>query len=148
MKISYMIILVFYIYILHRSYRAMKARGQINNVTLVGYSNYGNILATLFNMFFVPFIATLDSAWKYGLLVILVCLQLINDRVYLGDNGVKVNGLFIPKTDILSYHIVDGKVDQFELFVRGRERLVRISVNKRKLERRLDEILAEWKAAS
>ncbi|NQX64406.1 hypothetical protein [Paenibacillus qinlingensis] len=145
MMVSYGIVLVYVLYMLFKSYRANIAKKQVGTVTLVGYSDYQKIFITLLSLFFLPFIVTLDSNGKYGVLFLLILLSALLDRTYLGNNGIKVNDTYISKEDILHYYMVEGRVNQFEIFVRGKLDVVRITVNKRKVEKPLEEILAEWK---
>jgi hypothetical protein len=97
-------------------------------------------------LFFLPFIVTLDSNGKYGVLFLLILLSAVLDRAYIGDKGIKLHDEYIPKEDILHYYMVEGKVNQFDIFVRGKLDVVNITVNKRKLKRPLEEMLAEWKS--
>ncbi|KRE60575.1 hypothetical protein ASL11_24430 [Paenibacillus sp. Soil750] len=143
--ISYVIVLIYVLYMVFKSYRSSKAKKQIGTVTLAGYSDYKKIFITLLNLFFLPFIVTLKSNGKYGVLFLLILLSAVLDRMYVGDKGIKVHDVFIPKEDILHYYMVEASVNQFEIFIRGRIDVVRITVNKRKVERPLEEILAEWK---
>lgn len=144
--ISYVIVLVYVLYMVFKSYRSNKAKKQIGTVTLVGYSDYKKIFITLLNLFFLPFIVTLDNNGKYGVLFLLILLSAVLDRAYIGDRGIKLHDEYIPKEDILHYYMVEGKVNQFDIFVRGKLDVVNITVNKRKLKRPLEEMLAEWKS--
>lgn len=63
--VSYVIVLVYVLYMLFKSYRANIAKKQVGAVTLVGYSDYKKIFITLLNLFFLPFIVTLNSNGKY-----------------------------------------------------------------------------------
>ncbi|MGO4500137.1 hypothetical protein AB4114_30140 [Paenibacillus sp. 2RAB27] len=144
--ISYVIVLVYVLYMVFKSYRSSKAKKQIGTVTLVGYSDYKKIFITLLNLFFLPFIVTLDNNGKYGVLFLLILLSAVLDRAYIGDRGIKLHDEYIPKEDILHYYMVEGKVNQFDIFVRGKLDVVNITVNKRKLKRPLEEMLAEWKS--
>lgn len=64
--ISYVIVLVYVLYMIFKSYRASIAKKQVGTVALVGCSDYQKIFITLLNLFFLPFIVTLDSHWKYA----------------------------------------------------------------------------------
>lgn len=146
MIVSYVIVLVYVLYMLFRSYKANIAKKLVGAVALVGYSDYQKIFITLLNLFFLPFIVMLDSNGKYGVLFLLILLSALLDRTYLGDNGIKVNDVYISKEDILYYYMVEGKVNQFEIFVRGKLNPVIITVKKRNLQKPLEEILADWKS--
>ncbi|OAS20291.1 hypothetical protein [Paenibacillus oryzisoli] len=144
--VSYVIVLVYVLYMLYKSYRANLAKKQVGTVALVGYSDYQRIFISLLNLFFLPFIVTLDGNGKYGVLFLLILLSALLDRTYLGDNGIKVNDIYISKEDILYYYMVEGKINQFEIFVKGKLDPVSITVNKRNLGKPLVEILADWKS--
>jgi hypothetical protein len=148
LKISYLIVFVFFIYMVIKSYRSNKAKKQVGSIRLVGTSNYKNILMIILFLIIVPIINTFDSIGKYALIILFFIISIIIDRVYLGDNGIKVNDEFIPRENILSYYMVEGRVNQFELFIKGKEKLIKITINKRTIERSLEEVLDEWKKAN
>jgi hypothetical protein len=132
-----------------KSYRSNKAKQQVRGIKLVGTSNYKNIAMIIMNIFIIPMIVIkLDSIGKYFSLLLLCIISLIIDRVYLGDNGIKINDEFIPKEDILSYYMVEGSVNQFELFIKSKENLIKITINKRTIVRPIEEVLDEWKKAN
>jgi adenine-specific DNA methylase len=89
----------------------------------------------------------IEDLLSYYFRILYLCRikELQNDRVYLGDNGIKINNEFIPKENILSYYMIEGRVNQFELFIKGKENLIRFTINKRTMERPIDEVLDEWK---
>jgi hypothetical protein len=148
LKISYFIVLVFFIYLLLKSYRSIKAKQQVRSIELVGTSNYKNMFVIILYLLIVPIIITLNSIGMYFLFLLLFIITIINDRVYLGDNGIKIHDEFIPKENILSYYMVEGRVDQFELFIKDKENLIKITINKRTTERPIEVVLDECKKAN
>ncbi|WP_208607788.1 hypothetical protein [Paenibacillus pectinilyticus] len=140
--------LIYMMYILYKSYRSFQVKKQVHPITLVGSSNYKKSFIMILFMVSLPFILGLDTNAKYGLLIVIVLINTLIDRVYLGDNGIKLSDEFIPKADIMSYYIVAGKVDQFELFVRGKENSVKITVHKRNVAESMEAVLAAWKPVS
>jgi hypothetical protein len=147
LKISYLIVVVFFIYMAFKSYRSIKAKQQVRSIELVGTSNYKNIFAIILYLIIVPIIITLDSKGMYLFLLLFIITNIINNRVYLGDNGVKIHDEFIPKENILSYYMVEGRVDQFELFIKDKENLIKITIHKRTTGRPIEMVLDEWKKA-
>jgi hypothetical protein len=148
MKISYIVILVFFIYMLFKSYKSIKAKQQVRRIELVGTSNYKNIFVFILYLFIVlPIIISLNSIGMYFLFLLIFIMAIINERVYLGDNGIKIHDEFIPKENILSYSFVEGRVDQFELFIKGKANLIKITINKRTTQRPIEVVLDEWKKA-
>ncbi|WP_139305686.1 hypothetical protein [Paenibacillus sp. GP183] len=80
--------------------------------------------------------------------LLLIIIMFINERVYLGDNGIKIHDEFIPKENILSYSFVEGRIDQFELFIKGKAKLIKITINKRTTQRPIEVVLDEWNKAN
>jgi hypothetical protein len=149
MKISYIVILVFFIYMLFKSYKSIKAKQQVRRIELVGTSNYKNIFVFILYLFIVlPIIISLNSIGMYFLFLLIFIMAIINERVYLGDNGIKIHDEFIPKENILSYSFVEGRVDQFELLIKDKANLIKITVNKRTTQRPIEVVLDEWKKAN
>ncbi|SEB52059.1 hypothetical protein SAMN05443246_0855 [Paenibacillus sp. GP183] len=148
LKISYLIVLVFFIYMVFKSYRSIKAKQQVRSIELIGASNYKNIFMIIICLFIFPLIITLDSIGKYFLFLLLIIIMFINERVYLGDNGIKIHDEFIPKENILSYSFVEGRIDQFELFIKGKAKLIKITINKRTTQRPIEVVLDEWNKAN
>jgi hypothetical protein len=125
-----------------KCYRSIKAKQQVRSIKFVGTSNYKNIFVIILYLFIVvPIIITLNSIGMNFLFLLLFIIMIINDRVYIGDNGIKINDEFIPKENILSYFKVEGRINQFELFIKG-------TIHKTTIERSIEEVLDEWKKAN
>lgn len=144
MAFTYLIICIYFVYLGYKSYRTIMAKRQIKNILLIGHSYYRSILMMILSVLIIPIIFTLPFTGKYVLILLIFLLPAINDRVNIGDNGIKINDTFFPLENILCYYKIEGEANQYELSIVGKESLIKITIHKQTKAGSIEGILDEW----
>ncbi|WP_442602677.1 hypothetical protein [Paenibacillus sp. KN14-4R] len=118
--VSYMALALF-IFLLYRSYQAYQGKKKAGEILLSGSSNGGYYFLGIYP-FPLIWVMSTEREWSY---LIIGCLIMIAagyiSGVYLGESGLKINGRFIAKDQILHYRIIEGTVNEVEFQVRGKD---------------------------
>ncbi|OPA73702.1 hypothetical protein BVG16_26785 [Paenibacillus selenitireducens] len=137
-------------FVIYKVYTSFLARKQVGQILMSGTSDYKSTsiivacLALVNGVF--DFYAKNWLGWIVFFLCLCIALYLSHfvGQSCIGEFGLKVGNVYIPRERITSYRIVGKRVKEVELMVIGRDQGIRIRIHEKRLSKSLEDMLHQY----
>ncbi|WP_442602678.1 hypothetical protein [Paenibacillus sp. KN14-4R] len=130
--------------LLFRCFQSYQAKKEVGDILLKGYrKGVYDVIISFLN--FVTFFTIFEYGWQYSFMLFLLITAALEyiSRAYLGESGLKINGKFIEKDQILRYRVVEGSLNEVEFIIAGKDD-VRVTFTKKTYSGGLETVLHQF----